>query len=232
VARPMSSQRGFTLIELLVALLGSAVVLLGLSSAYVAVAKTLAQSRSQAALQRQGTLALAEIGQRVRSAQDPNPLGIDAITDNATCRGHANSVQVVVPVTPGFPNGTVCYYAGDSGELWQANSTGGGECTDTTCWNLLSEKLQSRPPGWTGISLLVQSGSPGEEGEGGGGGGGGGNPRCPLDSTGNPLPAGARCFVMTKSPISKTQVTVAFTITDGISVMPFRVTLSCSGRNC
>jgi prepilin-type N-terminal cleavage/methylation domain-containing protein len=230
----MKNQRGFTLIEVLVATLASGAIVLGLASAYVAMARTLAQSSSQAALQRQGTLALAEIGQRVRSALSPNPLGIDAITDTATCRQQPNSVQVVVPVTDGFPNGTVCYYAGNLGQLWQANSTAGADCTDTTCWNLLSEKLQSRPPGWTGISLLIQPGSPGEgeEGEGGGGGGGAAapDPRCPLDRNGNPLPGGTPCFVMTKD--SRAEITVAFTITDGISVMPFRVTLSCSGRNC
>jgi prepilin-type N-terminal cleavage/methylation domain-containing protein len=229
----MRNQRGFTLVEVLIAVLASGSILLGVSSAYVAMARTFAQSSSQAALQRQGTLALAEIGRRVRSALSPDSTHPeypgDAIRET-TCRGHANSIQVVLPVTPGFPNGTVCYYAGGAGQLWQANSTAGAECTDTTCWNLLSETLQSRP-GWTGISLWKQvGGGGGGEGEGGGGGEGGGDPRCPLDRDGNPIFAPASCFVMTRD--SKTQVTVAFTITDGIAVMPFRITLSCTGRNC
>jgi prepilin-type N-terminal cleavage/methylation domain-containing protein len=215
----MRSQRGLTLIELLVAMLASAVILLGVWFAYVAMARTFAQSSSQAALQRQGTLALAEIGQRVRSGVGVNGA---AAVKTGSCRGHANSIQVVVPA------GTVCYYAGNSGQLWQANSTAGDECTDTTCWNLLSEKLQSRPPGWTGITLLKQPDTGDDDG--------GGDPRCPLGADGNPLPAGARCFVMNNLDPSGTpspsQVTVAFTITDGIAVMPFTITLSCSSRNC
>jgi Tfp pilus assembly protein PilV len=208
------NQRGFYVIEALVSTLAAGIIFLGLLSAYLATTRTFAQSSSQVALQRQGTLALQEIGQRARSGMAPFVTAV-------ICRGHANSIQVTIPADANFPNGTVCYYAGSSGELWQASTTTGAECTATTCWDLLTEKLEFRPPGWTGVSLWTQP-TPASP-----------DPRCPV--------AAGPCFVM-KAAIaspgcqddtaSPTQACVAFTITDGMNVMPFSISLSCVGRNC
>jgi hypothetical protein len=203
------SQQGVTMLEALLSTIGAGIIFLGLLSAYLATTRTFAESSSQAALQRQGTMALQEIGHRVRSGMPPN-----AVKDQITCRGHPNSVEVAIPTDANFPNGTVCYYAGSSGQIWQASTTTGAECTDTTCWNLLAEKLQFSPPGWTGISLWTQPATA--------------DARCPAG-----VAAGTPCFVMAPDPPgSTTQATVAFTITDGINVMPFSISLSCTRRNC
>ena len=191
----MRDQRGVTLIEVLATTLAAGIIFLGFSFVYESTSRTLADSNSQAALQRQATLALQEVGQRVR--------GGAAIT-TGDCRGVAGSLQV----------DTVCYYAGSSGQFWQATTDTGAACTATTCWNLLSEKLQPRPPGWTSVSLWIQP-TPAD-------------PRCPAD-----VPPGGFCFVMAPDPPgSTTQVKLAFAVTDGINVMPFRISLSCKGRNC
>ena len=54
----------------------------GLFSAYVATTRSFGESSAQAALQRQGTLVLEEIGRQVRGAVEPN---LDFCDGNAEC---------------------------------------------------------------------------------------------------------------------------------------------------
>ena len=68
----MTDQRGLSLVELLVAALLTTVVAGGLFSAYIATTRSFGESSAQAALQRQGTLVLEEIGRQVRGAVEPN----------------------------------------------------------------------------------------------------------------------------------------------------------------
>ena len=68
----MTDQRGLSLVELLVAAMLTTVVAGGLFSAYVATTRSFGESSAQAALQRQGTLVLEEIGRQVRGAIEPN----------------------------------------------------------------------------------------------------------------------------------------------------------------
>ena len=89
----MRDQRGVTLIEVLATTLAAGIIFLGFSFVYEATSRTFADSNSQAALQRQGTLALQEIGQRVRSA-----LAIAT----GDCRRTPGSVLVTIPVTTEF----------------------------------------------------------------------------------------------------------------------------------
>ena len=95
-----------------------------------ATMRSFGESNAQVALQRQGALALDEIGRQVRraSAIAPGP-----------CNGVPNSVQVSTPAGP------VCYYADGSGALC--------EFWGTTCRNLLAGGLKS-------IVLLVQPAPP------------------------------------------------------------------------
>ena len=77
----MTDQRGLSLVELLVAAVLTTVVAGGLFSAYVATTRSFGESSAQAALQRQGTLVLEEIGRQVRGAiapttWDPPPLSV------------------------------------------------------------------------------------------------------------------------------------------------------------
>ena len=202
----MRDQRGVTFVEVLVTTLAAGIIFLGLSFVYEATSRTFADSNSQAALQGQGTLALQEIGQRVRSST-LNP----SLMTTVACRGVVNSAQVTLAAPDIAGNTMFCYYRGSSGQLWQATPPAGGECTDTTCRNLLAEKLQGRSPGSTPISLWTQP--PGLDS------------RCPAT-----VPAGDFCFDMTAD--NPTQTTVAFAITDGVNIMPFRISLTCSGRNC
>ena len=71
--RPMTDQRGLSLVELLVAAMLTTVVAGGLFSAYIATTRSFGESSAQAALQRQGTLVLEEIGRQVRGAIEPKP---------------------------------------------------------------------------------------------------------------------------------------------------------------
>ena len=80
----MTDQRGLSLVELLVAAMLATVVAGGLFSAYVATTRSFGESSAQAALQRQGTLVLEEIGRQVRGAIEPNP----ARGSVATCNWH------------------------------------------------------------------------------------------------------------------------------------------------
>ena len=126
----MTGQRGFSVIELLVAATIGVLVVGGLLSLYLATTRSFGESNAQVALQRQGALALDEIGRQVRRAS--------AIA-LATCNGVPNSAQVSTPA------GTVCYYADGSGALC--------EFWGTTCRNLLAGGLKS-------IVLLVQPAPP------------------------------------------------------------------------
>ena len=200
-------QRGLSLIELLVAAMLTTVVAGGLFSAYVATTRSFGESSAQAALQRQGTLVLEEIGRQVRGAivpkgESPPPrpaLSVD------TCNGNPDSVWVRTAA------GEMCFYARDDGALC--------EYRGTTCRNLLAGGLKT-------ISLLRQPAVP--------------DPRCPLDLQGRALPAGAMCFRMAPVPdtVAMTQVNLAFAIRDndgdldGVNVMAFSISLTCSGRNC
>jgi len=148
----MTDERGTTLIELLVTSFLSGLILLGLGSLYFVTTKTYGASVSQTSLQRQGTLALQEIGQRIRSGVGP------AAVTTVTCNGQANSVSV------NTADGTFCFYAGvsgtgDAGKLCEylVNAPGG-------CRNLLYGAIQ---PGATPLALSVQSATP--------------DPTCPQD---------------------------------------------------
>lgn len=119
----MTNQRGFTLVELLVTVLVTGIVLLAAGSLYVATTRAFDESSSQGALQRQGTIALDEIGRQVHIAT--------AIAA-ATCNGHANSLQVT-----NAAGSTHCYYVGSNGELCQYT---------TACRNLLAGALRPHVP--------------------------------------------------------------------------------------
>jgi hypothetical protein len=205
----MTDQRGLSLVELLVAAVLTAVVAGGLFSAYVATARSFGESSAQAALQRQGTLVLDEIGRQVRGAIEPKPgdppplrpaLSVDA------CNGIPGSLWVRTAT------GDICFYARDDGALCEVRGI--------NCHNLLAGGLKS-------ITLLRQPAVP--------------DPRCPPGLDLQPRPAGAWCFRMV--PVSNsldppTQVDLAFAIRDndgdldGVNVMAFSISLTCSGRNC
>jgi len=191
----MTDQRGLSLVELLVAAVLTTVVAGGLFSAYVATTRSFGESSAQAALQRQGTLVLEEIGRQVRGAIEPNPLSVEI------CNGIPDSVRVRTVA------GDMCYYARADGALC--------EYRGITCRNLLAGGLKT-------IALLQQPALP--------------DPRCPPG-----VPAGAPCFRMSAAPNSlgaPTQVDLAFAIRDsdgdldGVNVMRFSISLTCSGRNC
>lgn len=129
----MTSARGFSLLELLVAALAGTLVLAGLFSLYLATARSLGESNARIVLQRQGALAIEEIGRQVRGAVGPGAISL------VTCNGTANSVQVVTPA------GAVCYYAGSDGALC--------EFRGTRCRNLLGGGLKT-------IVLLTQPALP------------------------------------------------------------------------
>ena len=119
----MIDQRGLSLVELVVAALIASVVAAGLFSAYLAAVRSFRESDAQAALQRQGALALEDITRRIRGAGGP-----DAIR-KGTCNGRADSVKVTTTT------GAVCYYASDDGALCEyiggrcRNLLGGGPGT-------------------------------------------------------------------------------------------------------
>jgi hypothetical protein len=126
----MNDQRGVSLVELLIAATIGTAVLASLLSFYLATARSLDQSSAQAALQRQGSLALDEIARQVRSAVGPNAISL------ATCDGVANSVRIL------SPDADVCYYARQDGALCEFRN---GQCRD-----LLAGGLDR-------VVLLVQS---------------------------------------------------------------------------
>ncbi len=111
----MSNQRGLSIVELLVAAMAGTLVVGGLLSFYLATTRSFGESSTQAALQRQGSLALEEIARQVRNAVEPNAIA------KVTCNGVADSVQVTTPPKDARanelpakeppPNDVVCYYA-------------------------------------------------------------------------------------------------------------------------
>ena len=120
----MSDQRGLSLVELLVAALLTTVVAGGLFSAYIATTRSFGESSAQAALQRQGTLVLEEIGRQVRGAVEPNLETCEGNADCierelagrprhalsvATCNGHPDSLWVRTAAETA--DGDICYYA-------------------------------------------------------------------------------------------------------------------------
>lgn len=200
----MTEQRGFSLVELLVAAMLATVVAGGLFSAYVATTRSFGESSAQAALQRQGTLVLEEIGRQVRGAIEqsggtpPPPPALSV----ATCDGNPGSLWVRTAA------GDICYYARADGALC--------EYRGITCRNLLAGGLKT-------ITLLRQPDLPAPA-----------DPRC--------LPGvlpGALCFRLAPVPLgAPTQVHLDFAIRDddgdldGVNVMAFSISLTCSGRNC
>jgi hypothetical protein len=215
----MTDQRGLSLVELLVAAMLTTVVAGALFSAYIATSRSFGESSAQAALQRQGTLVLEEIGRQVRGAVEPN---LDFCEGNAdcierelagrprhalsvdTCNGNPDSLWVRTAAATAA--GDICYYARADGALCEAR---GG-----TCRNLLAGGLKT-------IALLQQPAGPGQ---------------CPSF-----VPAGAPwCFRMAPVPslAPMTQVDLAFAIRDGdgdldgVNVMTFSLSVTCSGRNC
>jgi len=119
--------RGFTLVELLVSLLAATVVLAGISSLYVFSQRVASESESQTFLQRQGTLVMDEMRQRILSAS--------ALTRGACKATDPNSIGVTnTSFTPN--NCPYCFYrSGPTGVGTQLMmDTKGG----TSTWNLLS----------------------------------------------------------------------------------------------
>jgi type II secretory pathway pseudopilin PulG len=215
----MTGQRGLSLVELLVAAMLTTIVAGGLFSAYVATTRSFGESSAQAALQRQGTLVLEEIGRQVRGAVEPNLDFCEGNADcierelagrprhalsRATCNGNPDSLWVRTAAETAA--GDICYYARADGALCE---TRGG-----TCRNLLAGGLKT-------IALLQQPAGPGQ---------------CPSF-----VPADAPwCFRMAPIPSvgPMTQVDLAFAIRDsdgdldGVNVMAFSLSVTCSGRNC
>jgi hypothetical protein len=217
----MTDQQGLSLVELLVAAMLTTVVAGGLFSAYVATTRSFGESSAQAALQRQGTLVLEEIGRQVRGAIEPKPLSLEICNGDPdcverelvkqgrpalsveTCNSYRESVRVRTAA------GDICYYARADGALC--------EYRGTACRNLLAGGLKT-------ISLLRQPALP--------------DPRCPPG-----IPAGAPCFRMAVNTLRPpTQVDLAFAIRDrdgdldsdldGVNIMAFSISLTCSVRNC
>lgn len=142
----MSDQRGVTVLEALVTTFVAGMIFVGLSSMYTATTRVMTDAISQASLQRQATLALDELGRRIRGATGPNAVTI------ATCNGYANSVQVTTA------DGTFCFYGGasgsaDAGRLCEYKLGGGAGCR-----NLLYGALQPHPS--TPMTLLIQPATP------------------------------------------------------------------------
>jgi hypothetical protein len=215
----MTDQRGLSLVELIVAAALTTVVAGALFSAYIATTRSFGESSAQAALQRQGTLVLEEIGRQVRGAVEPNLEICDGNADYAECverelagrPRHALSVAACNGIPDSLwvrtADADICFYARADGALCEARGA--------TCRNLLAGGLKT-------IVLLRQPAGP--------------DPRCPPG-----VPAGAPwCFgmapVLSLGPM--TQVDLAFAISDsdgdldGVNVMAFSISLTCSGRNC
>jgi hypothetical protein len=129
-------ERGMGLVELLVAVFGAAVVLAGLITMYLGSTRVFGESTARAALQRQGTLVVEEIGRRARTATPPNAITLG-------CNARPSSVRV------NGPSGPICYYPGAAGELCE--DTGAG------CHNLLANSLQGAMPGVNAITLKTRS---------------------------------------------------------------------------
>ena len=204
----MTGQRGFTLIELLVAVFLTSIVAVGLFSAYLAAARSLASASAQAALQRQGMLAMEAISRQLQSAVESESPRVEAVTPGAMCNGRADAVRI--NTSDGV---VVCYYAAEDGALC--------EFRGTACRNLLAGGLGN-------VVLLRQTSPPDPRCA----------DRLMPDGQLISIPAGAPCFSMRRNELSPKEVEVWFAIRDddgdldGVNAMSFRNTLTCSGRNC
>jgi hypothetical protein len=132
----VTGERGLGLVELLVAVFAASVVLLGLATMYLGSARVFGESTARAALQRQGSLAVEEIGRRARTATPPNAISLG-------CNARPVSVRI------NGPSGPICYYPGPAGELCE--DTGAG------CRDLLANALQGATPGVGAITLKTQA---------------------------------------------------------------------------
>ena len=226
-SRRRPDQRGLTMVELLLAVSVGLVVLLGVFSMYRATANALNEASSQAALQRQGTLAL-----QVITSQGWRASSI-AFNTCAPAGTTSRSIQLTVSDTspaslPATQLGTYCYFAGNgangapAGALCQRFTPVGGVAGP--CWNLLAgpQPALIRQTAQPGVSLIQQT-NPAD-------------PLCPknpTDAAGSPvaggqaLATGVHCLALGQSTGPGDQDTgdVAFAITDGVSSMTFTASL-------
>jgi prepilin-type N-terminal cleavage/methylation domain-containing protein len=224
--RPLDD-RGLTMVELLVAVAIGGVVLMGMFSLYRAAAYAFVEASSQAALQRQGTLALEAITSQGWRAS--------TITFNtcAPAGTTSRSLQLTVNDTtpaslPAAQLGTYCYYAGNgangapAGALCQQFTPVGGVAD--SCWNLLDGPQTEliRRTGQAGVWLVPQTNPATPV-----------CPRNPTDAAGNPVAGGqaiangVHCVALGQSTGAGAQDTgdVAFAITDGVNSMTFSASL-------
>jgi len=203
----MTGQRGFTLIELLIAVFLTTIVAVGLFSAYLAVARSLASASAQAALQRQGVLAMEAIGRQLQSAVESESPRVEAFTLGGTCDGRAGAVQV------NTSGGVVCYYASEDGALC--------EYRGTACRNLLAGGLVN-------IVLLRQTSPPDPRCA---------DRRMPDgELISIPAGAPCFSMRRNELSPKEVEVWFAIRDDDGdldgVNAMSFRNTHTCSGRNC
>jgi len=215
------------MVELLLAVSIGAVVLLGVFSMYRAMAGVLNEASSQAALQRQATLAL-----QVITSQGWRASSI-AFNTCAPAGTTSRSMQLTVSDTspaslPATQLGTYCYFAGNgangapAGALCQRFTPLGGVAGP--CWNLLSgpQPALMRQTAQPGVALIQQT-APAD-------------PLCPMNPTdaaggpvagGQAIATGAHCLALGQSTGPGGQETgdVAFAITDGFSSMTFTASL-------
>ncbi len=126
----MNDQRGLSMVELVVGALLASVVAAGLLTAYLATARSFGESSAQAALQRQGALALEDIGRQVRSAVGTGAFSV------VTCNGQSGSLQVLTP------SGPVCYYGVADGPLCEYRN---GNCRNLLTGGLKTVVLARQP---------------------------------------------------------------------------------------
>jgi type II secretory pathway pseudopilin PulG len=103
------NERGATLLESLIALALGSVVLLGVSSLYVATIRFSRQDDSQTFLQRQGVLIVEEMARQIRPAT--------ALT-RGVCNADVNSLQITNSL------GSFCFYK--NGTQLEEDRPGGG----------------------------------------------------------------------------------------------------------
>lgn len=125
-------QRGMALVDLLTATLAASVVIAALVTIYLGASRGLVEATDRAALQRQGSLAVDEIGRRARAAT--------SIVQG--CAGQASAIALE------GPDGPICFYAGPAGELCEDRGRG--------CRDLLRGALQGAMSGLQRIALFTQ----------------------------------------------------------------------------
>lgn len=133
----MSDQGGVSLVELAVSVLVAAIIFLALGFMYLMTTRSFVDANSQAALQRQGTLAMDEIARRVRSAVSSPPAVQYPVTNIGSGKTvtACNNVAVGQSVSLNTPDGTICYYGLSSGQLCEYLGSG--------CRNVLSGATRS-----------------------------------------------------------------------------------------